>query len=709
MTSGTLSGANLSGANLSSASVNSATLTGANLTSAIVMAADFGSTNLSISQLQSAASYQAHNLQGISLGNNDLSGWDLSGQNLTNATLSFGTLAGTNLSNANLTGAVFYYSRLTAANLAGANLSSAVFSSAELANANLSGATVAGAIFGSTNLSSTQLYSTGSYQAGNLHGINLQYNNLSGWTFSGQDLSNAVFSSATLNGANLTGANLTGAQFYYAMLTGANLSAALVAGADFGYTNLSGSQLYTTASYQARNLRGIGLSGNDLTGASFSGMNLASAAFSSGTLAGANLSGANLTGADLSYATLTGANLTDANLANTVLGGANLSSADLRGATGFSSSNAGTTANAILPDGTIAGLSLTAGNPPLVVRNYGGGIALHVQQMMALSPGGTLEIQLDGAPWGSTISFSPSISVTLDGNLELGTASGTNPSSLIGNYYRLFDWSGVSSSGTFQVINDLPAPYHWDLSQLYTSGNVMLLSGTAVASTWVHAGGGAWSVSGNWSATPPNGVDSSATFTTVAAAGPLNVALDENVTLGTLVLDYSGGYALSGSQSLTFQTSAGSPQIQVGSGSHSLAVDHVLLARPLSVSVGGGTLSIASPIGETAAGMGLTKSGPGTLVLSGSNNYTGTTTVSDGQLIVTKSYALHDGTDLTIGSATQLQLFAAPVVPASGLSSAGDVAVGNDAAIAPVPEPATPLLLALAGAILLLFRRPLGR
>ena len=42
-----------------------------------------------------------------------------------------------------------------------------------------------------------------------------------------------------------------------------------MAGADFGYTNLTASQLYSTASYQAKNLHGIGYAHTNLTGWNF--------------------------------------------------------------------------------------------------------------------------------------------------------------------------------------------------------------------------------------------------------------------------------------------------------------------------------------------------------------------------------------------------------------------------------------------------------
>ena len=87
----------------------------------------------------------------------------------------------------------------------------------------------------------------------------------------------------------------------------------------------------------------------------------------------------------------------------------------------------------------------------------------------------TLQFQLDGNAWGSTISFDAGIPVTLGGNIELGLAPGVDPSSLVGDTWQLFDWTGVTPSGSFaNLVNDLPAGYAWNTSALYTSGDVTL-------------------------------------------------------------------------------------------------------------------------------------------------------------------------------------------------------------------------------------------
>jgi len=525
--SANLTNANLTNANLTNATLQLATLTNANLTDATVVGANFGSTSLTGSQLYSTASYQAQNLQGISLAGNNLTGWNFSGQNLTNANLISGTLTNASLTGANLINANLYSATLTAATLAGANLTNANLASGTLTNANLTnanlttanlsyanlttatltGATVAGANFGHTSLTDTQLYSTASYKNQTLRGIGLGWNNLTNWSFSGQDLSNANLSYATLTGADLTGAivagavfdlsnltapqlystgsyragnlpgislyrdgltgwnlsdqNLTSANLSYANLTNATLTGAIVAGAVFDSSNLTAPQLYSTGSYRTGNLHGISLHGNDLTGWDFSGQ---------------NLTNANLFSATMTNATLTNANLTNAILNSATLINANLTGSDLRGAQGFVPSPATTiTTNTILPDGTIQGLNLNANTATWFVRNYSGNIPIQVLQGMSMNAGTSLVFQFDGAPWSSTISFDAGIPVTLGGNLELGVANGVDPTTLFGHSFQMFNWSGVTPSGQFNVVNDFPASCLLDASQVYSTGNLTVL------------------------------------------------------------------------------------------------------------------------------------------------------------------------------------------------------------------------------------------
>ena len=268
------------------------------------------------------------------------------------------------------------------------------------------------------------------------------------------NLTNANLSDASLHLSNLTSANLTGANLSFGEaassdLTSANLTNANLAVADFTYANL------TNANLTNANLVNAGLFNANLYGSN---------------LTNANLSQAYLNGANLTSANLYGSNLTNANLAGANLTAANLYGADLRGALGYSGASAITT-NAILPDGTIQGLNLNTSYPVFMVRNYFGGIPVHILEAMSMASNTTLVFQFEGNSWRSTISFDAGIPVTLDGTLDLDILPGGNPANLLGDSLQLFDWAGVNPSGQFAAItSDLPRYYYWDTSGILHHG-----------------------------------------------------------------------------------------------------------------------------------------------------------------------------------------------------------------------------------------------
>jgi uncharacterized protein YjbI with pentapeptide repeats len=403
-----------------------------------------------VAQLQSTASYWAHDLSGIGLRGSNLFGANFAGQNLTDASFAGATLTG----------------------------------------ANLTGAEVRGADFsGGAGISLVQLYSTASYQAHDLTGIGLG-GNLAGANLSNQNLTNASVG-GTLTNANFSQANLTNVNFYGANLDGANLTGAEVRRANFSYvhyhssSSFTAAQLYSTASYQNHDLSGISLNSNDLSGWNFAGQKLTNAGLSS-SLSGANFSQANLTNASLYHANLYRTNFSQANLTNAdfneaYLFEANVSAADSRGASLRYSTLlnvAANTTNLIQSTGHIAGLYLTAG-ASLVIRDYDGNPAaspptgplpIVVDQHLAMDAAGTLRLVFDADAWDSTISFAPGASVARGGTLDLSFAAEVHLGTQIGRTIDLFDWTGVTPTGTFNIIS----PYTWNLSNLYTTGEVTL-------------------------------------------------------------------------------------------------------------------------------------------------------------------------------------------------------------------------------------------
>ena len=200
-----------------------------------------------------------------------------------------------------------------------------------------------------------------------LGGIQIEYANLSSIK-----LNDASFDHTNLAYADLSGTDLTGANFLLSMMTSVNLAGAIVTGANFVNTTSRGftkEQLYSTASYQQKNLQRIGLGErlfpcgcgltNDLTGWDLSGQDLTDATFGFLSLAYGNLAGAKLTNGRFHFSLLADADLT---------------AADLRGATGGATGvdlNGAILRNTIRPDGIIYGLDL-ATDDQLIVHDEDG-------------------------------------------------------------------------------------------------------------------------------------------------------------------------------------------------------------------------------------------------------------------------------------------------------------------------------------------------
>ena len=95
------------------------------------------------------------------------------------------------------------------------------------------------------------------------------------------------------------------------------------------------------------------------------------------------------------------------------------------------------------------------------------------------------------------------------------------------------------------------------------------------------------------------------------------------------------------------------------------------------------------------SGSALTKVGDGSLILSGSNNYAGGTTVLDGTLEIVAADALPPGGGLTIGAGAQ-SLFDAGASAGIEISGGPPMQAASDASVAyAVPEPGTLALLAV--------------
>jgi hypothetical protein len=121
-------------------------------------------------------------------------------------------------------------------------------------------------------------------------------------------------------------------------------------------------------------------------------------------------------------------------------------------------------------------------------RQYDGGfngefasgpLPLVIDQHLAMDASGDLQLMLDADVWDSRISFTPGIPVFLAGKLDLGFAAGVDINAQIGRTFDIFDWTGVTPTGLFT----LSSPLAWDLSKLYTSGQVTLVPEPGILSS----------------------------------------------------------------------------------------------------------------------------------------------------------------------------------------------------------------------------------
>ena len=103
--------------------------------------------------------------------------------------------------------------------------------------------------------------------------------------------------------------------------------------------------------------------------------------------------------------------------------------------------------------------------------------------------------------------------------------------------------------------------------------------------------------------------------------------------------------------------------------------------------------------GALSGSGGLNLLGPGTLVLSGSDNYTGGTDVVAGTLIVGNDYSLPNGGSLIVGAGGEFVFD--PVAAAAGTmySRSPNASMATGSTLSTVPEPGT-LTLLLAGLVL---------
>ncbi len=286
--------------------------------------------------------------------------------------------------------------------------------------------------------------------------------------------------------------------------------------------------------------------------------------------------------------------------------------------------------------GTLGGIGATGG---IVTVQNGGtvtGAAGSVFTMagLALNSGSQVSLTL-GAP-GNTAGLFRLIgnqvpgNLTLDGWLNVGAASGFAPGT-----YRLIDYTGTLTNNTLQFGSAPVNPGDLAIGTA-TTGQVNLTFAATVSDYWT-GGNGTWTAAaGNTSWKDYSGGAAGAWQSRTATFGG---------TAGTVTVDTTGGaVALTGAQFLTtgytvaggnLTTTTAETVLQVGNGSAAGATTNATISASI---VGTG---------------GLVKTDLGTLTLTGSNTYTGNTTVNSGTLVVNGNQSAATGA-VTVAAGARL-------------------------------------------------------
>jgi fibronectin-binding autotransporter adhesin len=150
---------------------------------------------------------------------------------------------------------------------------------------------------------------------------------------------------------------------------------------------------------------------------------------------------------------------------------------------------------------------------------------------------------------------------------------------------------------------------------------------------------------------------------TATSAGVMhvwNLTGGVNLTGGTLQSN-SGVSTASGAQlewNRTSVTTLASATTSTIGGRINIRGDNGYTTVDLTVADGAAAtdLAVTAAITEAAGGRGIAKHGPGTMVLSGNNSYTGATTVNDGLVIVQNGNGIGNLSNVTLNNASQLRL-----------------------------------------------------
>ena len=272
---------------------------------------------------------------------------------------------------------------------------------------------------------------------------------------------------------------------------------------------------------------------------------------------------------------------------------------------------------------------------------------------------------------------------------SISPANGTNGIVPVGTTYS---WSapagtgftgGASGSGALSISgtlinttsNPVTATYTVTPSAGSCTGSTFTVTVTLGQTTGIWQGGTSgsetdWNTAANWSC---GGVPTSITDVTIPAGRTYYPVIGSPDGICRTITDIAGG-SISGTGSLSIVGNSGIAITNI-SGNSTISCPVIM---PLS-----GSVAVATNIALTISGVisgaatNFTMAGPGTLILSGTNSYNGTTTVNSGHLIVQNGSALGTSTGGTTVNSGFLDLQGGITVSAEPMTLAGNGVLEN--------------------------------
>jgi autotransporter-associated beta strand protein len=318
-----------------------------------------------------------------------------------------------------------------------------------------------------------------------------------------------------------------------------------------------------------------------------------------------------------------------------------------------------------------------------------------------------LDIELMGPLAGSQYDqVNVTGTVALGGTLNVTLPTGYRPSH--NTQFEIMTFG--SCTGSFATMSGLDLGNRLQLVPTYTDHSLILTAVQGGSGVWNTDANGVISAAGNWANGLPGEAGDTATFGPIISA-PRTITVDAPATFGSMIFQSGNSYTLAGSAPITLQAPGGNPQITVLDGGHVISAP-LVLAGSLAVSAtAGGSLEISGNVSGDGASLALNG---GQLILSGSNSYTGGTSVTSGTLEAQNSSAIPSESLLEIDAGGSLvlgqqgaqyveafgQISGGPLNSQASGTSGGAMAtvVGGSGRIDAVPEPGTLALLAVAAA-----------